>query len=254
MEGKHGAPYIMPDGSGRHLQDYLQDNSLREGQPRSRSRGKARQWERAEPPQPQGSAEADPDVALLLRVGRGKRRRWLADNLLRKMAGKHRALAEHPDAGVAQLYVLVHQYRLKRLHPCTALRHSGKLRSLPAGTLNAEQMESLFAPVPFGEPRVSALERIAAPEHALVWDMFRSIDPDKQARVLLVRACSPRRPCIRAMLPCMCRTLSAHSCMKFSSLHVVSSRPIAPREHLACRGCASTLDAWAARPPWGRHR
>jgi hypothetical protein len=63
-----------------------------------------------------------------------------------------------------------------------------------AGTLNAEQMESLFSPVPFGEPRVSVLERIAAPEHAPIWDMFRSIDPDKQAAVLLVRARAPAAP------------------------------------------------------------
>ena len=58
--------------------------------------------------------------------------------------------------------------------------------ALHAGTLNAEQMEGLFSPVPFGEVRTSALERIAAPELAPVWDMFRSIDPDKQAKVLLV--------------------------------------------------------------------
>ena len=88
MEGKHGTPYIMPDGSGRHLQDYLRDNSLSSGQPRSRSRGKARQWEKTSAPGQQGSAGADPDVALLLRVGREKRRRWLADTLLRKMAGE----------------------------------------------------------------------------------------------------------------------------------------------------------------------
>ena len=41
-----------------------------------------------------------------------------------------------------------------------ALHH---MHSPPAGTLNAEQMESLFTPVPFGEPRVSVLEKIAAP-------------------------------------------------------------------------------------------
>ena len=64
------------------------DNSLSSGQPRSRSRGKARQWEKTSAPGQQGSAGADPDVALLLRVGREKRRRWLADTLLRKMAGE----------------------------------------------------------------------------------------------------------------------------------------------------------------------
>jgi hypothetical protein len=49
-------------------------------------------------------------------------------------------------------------------------------------------MEALFQPVPFGEERVSTLEKISGPEHAPVWDMFRSIDPDKQAKVLLVRS------------------------------------------------------------------
>ena len=80
----------MPDGSGRHLAEYLRDNSLNEGQPRSRSRGKARRWDAAEPFHQGSSAAADPDVALLLRVGREKRRRWLADALLRKMAGMRR--------------------------------------------------------------------------------------------------------------------------------------------------------------------
>jgi hypothetical protein len=82
----------MPDGSGRQLAEYLRDNSLNEGQPRSRSRGKARRWDAAEQAFHQGSSSggADPDVALLLRVGREKRRRWLADALLRKMAGMRR--------------------------------------------------------------------------------------------------------------------------------------------------------------------
>lgn len=47
-------------------------------------------------------------------------------------------------------------------------------------------MEALFQPVPFGEVRVSWLEQISSPENAALWDMFRSIDPDKQSKVLLV--------------------------------------------------------------------
>ena len=86
MEGKHGTPYIMPDGSGRHLAQYLKDNSLESGSPqRSKSRGKARRWDAREAPH--SGSGADPDVALLFKVGREKRRRWLADTLLRKMAG-----------------------------------------------------------------------------------------------------------------------------------------------------------------------
>lgn len=78
----------MSDGSGRHLADFLKDNSLDDGQPRrSKSRGKTRQrWDARETFEP--SSGADPDVAVLLRVGREKRRRWLADTLLRKMAGE----------------------------------------------------------------------------------------------------------------------------------------------------------------------
>lgn len=52
-------------------------------------------------------------------------------------------------------------------------------------------MEALFQPVPFGEVRVSWLEQISSPENAALWDMFRSIDPDKQSKVLLVSA-TPR--------------------------------------------------------------
>ncbi len=47
-------------------------------------------------------------------------------------------------------------------------------------------MEALFQPVPFGETRQSVLEKISTPENAPIWDMFRSIDPDKQHKVLLV--------------------------------------------------------------------
>ena len=85
MEAKHGTPYIMP-GSGRHLAQFLKDNSLETGPPqRSKSRGKARRWDAREAAHSSGGA--DPDVALLYSVGREKRRRWLADTLLRKMAG-----------------------------------------------------------------------------------------------------------------------------------------------------------------------
>ena len=77
----------MPDGSGRHLAQYLKDNSLEYGPPQgSKSRGKARRWDAREAAQ--NGNGADPDVALLYKVGREKRRRWLADTLLRKMAGR----------------------------------------------------------------------------------------------------------------------------------------------------------------------
>ena len=47
-------------------------------------------------------------------------------------------------------------------------------------------MEALFQPVPFGEVRESVLGKISTPDNAPIWDMFRSIDPDKQQKVLLV--------------------------------------------------------------------
>ncbi len=49
-----------------------------------------------------------------------------------------------------------------------------------------DAMEALFQPVPFGEVRESVLEKISTPDNAPIWDMFRSIDPDKQQKVLLV--------------------------------------------------------------------
>ena len=55
-----------------------------------------------------------------------------------------------------------------------------------APPLTAKDMESLFKPAPFGDTGyVSAFTLAAAPEHAALWDLFRSVDSDKQNRVLL---------------------------------------------------------------------
>jgi hypothetical protein len=55
-----------------------------------------------------------------------------------------------------------------------------------APPLTAKDMESLFKPAPFGDTGyVSAFTLAAAPEHAPLWDLFRSVDSDKQNRVLL---------------------------------------------------------------------
>ena len=48
--------------------------------------------------------------------------------------------------------------------------------------------------MPFGEVRTTVLERISTPELAPVWDMFRLIDSDKQAKVLLVSSLNPEPP------------------------------------------------------------
>jgi cyclopropane fatty-acyl-phospholipid synthase-like methyltransferase len=47
-------------------------------------------------------------------------------------------------------------------------------------------MESLFKPVPFGEVRVSPMEEVLSAAYAQIWDLFRSIDMDKEQRVLEV--------------------------------------------------------------------
>ncbi|KAL6763888.1 hypothetical protein V8C86DRAFT_2483668 [Haematococcus lacustris] len=52
------------------------------------------------------------------------------------------------------------------------------------GPLSVTDMQQLFTPVPFGWREPSALEIIAAPGHAALWDSFRNIDMDRQARVL----------------------------------------------------------------------
>jgi hypothetical protein len=58
-----------------------------------------------------------------------------------------------------------------------------------AGALTAPDMESLFQPPPFGGPvpaaRPTVLQAAALPENLPLWDLFRSIDMEKQQRVLL---------------------------------------------------------------------
>jgi hypothetical protein len=58
------------------------------------------------------------------------------------------------------------------------------LRDL-AGPLSAADMTSLFHPAPFGHVHESPLQQISEDAAAAaVWDSFRSIDPDKERRVL----------------------------------------------------------------------
>ncbi|GFR39686.1 hypothetical protein Agub_g160 [Astrephomene gubernaculifera] len=58
------------------------------------------------------------------------------------------------------------------------------LRDL-AGPLSAADMEAQFKPAPFGGGHVpSPLAQALTPAHAALWDNFRSIDPEKEARVL----------------------------------------------------------------------
>lgn len=84
-----------------------------------------------------------------------------------------------------------------RQHRCTS-RHSNQLTQQhnQLGTpllplrhrLSVRRtQERQFKPVPFGFPAPpSAFTLASAPEHAAVWEHFRSIDSDKEARVLQV--------------------------------------------------------------------
>lgn len=58
-----------------------------------------------------------------------------------------------------------------------------------AGALTAPDMECLFQPPPFGGPipaaRPTVLQAAALPQNVPLWDLFRSINMDKQQRVLI---------------------------------------------------------------------
>ena len=101
MAGSKRAPYIMPDGSNRTLATYLNDNGVTDYKSSRKATGSGleKKWnasiQLAEATR--GSA-ADSDVQSLVLVGRNKRRRWLADTLLRKMAGD--SLTLHNNQGV----------------------------------------------------------------------------------------------------------------------------------------------------------
>jgi len=54
-----------------------------------------------------------------------------------------------------------------------------------APALTAKEMVDLFKPAPFGDTGyVSAFTQAASSEHAHLWDLFRSVDSDKEERVL----------------------------------------------------------------------
>ncbi|KXZ55196.1 hypothetical protein GPECTOR_3g340 [Gonium pectorale] len=57
------------------------------------------------------------------------------------------------------------------------------LRDL-AGPLSAADMEAQFKPAPFGSAAPSALAQAMSPANAALWENFRNIDPEKEARVL----------------------------------------------------------------------
>lgn len=55
--------------------------------------------------------------------------------------------------------------------------------------MTAADMEALFQPIPFGETGYeSPLTQVTAPDISPIWDLFRNINEDRQARTLQVRA------------------------------------------------------------------
>lgn len=68
--------------------------------------------------------------------------------------------------------------------PPTAEASAALLTTTPTACLQ----EALFKPVPFGETGyVSLFSQATSREYVEVWDLFRSVDMDKESRVLKVR-------------------------------------------------------------------
>jgi hypothetical protein len=148
-------PYIMPDG--RPLSVFLSDSNLVKhrsehygGKRRGRRREMQSGWT-------QSGAHNAAQYNLKARV--------------------HRDLTEAERAELAALEK-VGQRRQRRYLNDKLLRDM-------APTLTASDMESLFKPVPFGENQVSVFTLAADPAVAPLWDLFRSVDADKQDRVLI---------------------------------------------------------------------
>ena len=96
-----------------------------------------------------------------------------------------------------------------------------------APALTAKDMESLFKPAPFGETGyISAFTLAADPEYAPLWELFRSVDADKQDRVLLKWAAHVEE--LRA------------------------SVEVKPRVDANLMGATVALQGWAAIAPRGR--
>jgi hypothetical protein len=64
------APYLMPDGSGKRLGQFLVDNSIETHPKKNASKGLERKWKLQEVHHSQ-HGHRDPDIEQLLAVGRG---------------------------------------------------------------------------------------------------------------------------------------------------------------------------------------
>jgi hypothetical protein len=147
-------PYIMPDG--RPLSVFLSDSNLLKHRPEhygGKRRGRRREIQ-------SGGTQSGAHNAQY--------------NLKARV---HCDLTEAERAELAALEK-VGQRRQRRYLNDKLLRDM-------APTLTASDMESLFKPVPFGENQVSVFTLAADPAVAPLWDLFRSVDADKQDRVLI---------------------------------------------------------------------
>ena len=114
--------------------------------------------------------EDEAQLERALKSGRGRRRRFFHDRLLKDIAGVLLAADQEVQPG----------------SPFSAVADC-KLGL--AGPLTFADIQSLFQPIPFGDPAPpSAFEQAMAPQNLPVWEGFRSIDMDKQTRVLQVHS------------------------------------------------------------------
>lgn len=151
-----GVPFIMPDG--RPLGLFLTDNNLI--QENNSKKGKKR------PGLPKAARQGWSSNS----VGTFAR-----DATTSQPTDGYRSDIEQAEA---QALARVGQRRRRRWLNDKLLRDM-------AGTLTARDMEALFKPVPFGETgHVSLFTKATSAEYIQVWDLFRSVDMDKETRVL----------------------------------------------------------------------
>lgn len=209
------------------------------------------------PSRAQRSALSDAELAeirAIERVGHRRRRQWLNDKLLRDLAGamstqdmvrlipagKHSGILLHAHTPSSTDQSDLQPLSATLTHLTTQLNDTTQSTGDAAATAPppvCRTQERQFKPVPFGFPAPpSAFTLASAPEHAAVWEHFRSIDSDKEARVLQV-----------------CRPVGSH--MQTATMHntrqvCMKSKPIGAQgtpgrgvlpchtQHMRLAGCA----------------
>lgn len=108
------------------------------------------------------------------------------------------------------------------------------------GLMTASDMEALFKPVPFGDTgHRSALTQAAAPDLLPVWDLFRSVDEDKQN--VTIQVAPPPHPSLINPLSPIC------------TFHVVfTPHTSAPGSCMTSFDCFQRCQAfWRGQAFWG---